>query len=294
MLRLTAILLMFFSFLTFNSSVLGNPEESQTAGSLIETSGKRTTEKIKAEEVAKIIKEAASAYSEVNRIIFLISHNKTEEGEKLLKQLIDRLEKLTKKHKDVKELPINVFITEIDGITDIDQAEELVKELKKAINNNDFITARYILDTLRNEIIVETVNLPLDLFTETVKLAYRFLKEGKIDSAVSQLKIATDTVDIEKTIIPKPLSIALLLIEDASKIFKKDPDIALKLLKEAKRQIKLAKVLGYVTSDREIKPLITQIEKLEKSVSEKKGTQENFKSLFKSVEEFKTKSEQTQ
>ncbi|WP_029522345.1 YfdX family protein [Persephonella sp. KM09-Lau-8] len=269
-------------------------QKQETASSLIESSGKRSTQKVREQELQKIIKEAASIYAEGNRILFLLTHNKIEEAKKALKALKERVDKLEKQYQGkMVRLPIDVIVNEVVGITDIEQAKKLAEEVKKAVKNNDFIKARILLNALRSEIVIETVYLPIGLYKQAIDLAYKFLEEGKVKNAISQLQVAMNTIEIDTTIIPEPIAIASLLVEDASKRFKDNPEQALKLLEEAKRQIKLAKVLGYIRNDKDIEPLIKQIEKLEKEVKAKTGTKEKFKSLFESIEKFKESSTQT-
>ncbi|WP_457624902.1 YfdX family protein [Persephonella sp.] len=268
--------------------------KEQTAKSLIESSGKRTTEKVQAQELSKVIKEAVEVYAKGNQILFLLNHNKIKEAKKLLDELVKELDQLSAKYKKLNKLPIDAIITEISGITDLKEAEKLAEEAKKAVEENDFVKARFILNSLRDEIQIETFYLPLSLYTEAVKLAQKLLKEGKVKDAAAQLQVAVGLIEVETSVIPKPLAIASLLVEDASKEFKKNPDKALKLLEEAKRQIKLARVLGYVRTEKEISPLIDQIEKLEKEIRQKTGKKEQFRKVFESIEKAKEKATQTQ
>ncbi|WP_456384584.1 YfdX family protein [Persephonella sp.] len=269
-------------------------KKEQTAQSLIESSGKRSTAKVKEKELSRVIQEAVEVYGKGGKVLFLLSHNRIDEAKKALAELKSQLEKLEKQYKGkIDRLPIDVVITELSGVTDLKEAEKLARKAKEAVEKNDFVTARFILNSLRDEIVIETVYLPLGLFKEAVELADKLLKEGKVKDATAQLQVAMGLIEIETTIIPKPLAIAELLVDDASKVYREKPQMALKLLEEAKRQVKLAKVLGYVRTEEEIKPLIAQIEKLEKEVSQKTGTKEKFRKVFKSLEEAKEKATQT-
>ncbi|WP_297457118.1 YfdX family protein [Persephonella sp.] len=269
-------------------------QKQETASSLIKSSGKRSTQKVREQELQKIIKEAASIYAEGNRVLFLLTHNKVDEAKKALKALKERVDKLEKQyHGKMDRLPIDAVVNEVVGITDIKQAQKLAQQVKEAVKNNDFVQARILLNALRDEIVIETAYLPIGLYKQAIDLAYKFLEEGKVKNAISQLQVAMNTIEIDTTIIPEPIAIASLLVEDASKRFKDKPEQALKLLEEAKRQIKLAKVLGYVRNDKDIKPLIDQIEKLEKEIKAKTGTKEKFKSLFENIEKLKKSSTQT-
>ena len=268
-------------------------QQEQTAKQLIESSGKRSTEKVKLEELKKIIQEAVEVYQKGNEVLFLLAHNKIDEAKKALKELKEKIANIEKNYK-LQRLPIDAVITEISGVTDIKKAEKLAQEVREAVKENDFVKARFLLNALRDEIVVETAYLPIKLYKEAVELAEKFLNEGKVKNAISQMQVALSTVEIETTIIPKPIAIASLLVDDASKVYQKDPKKAITLLEEAKREIKLAKVLGYIKTEEEVKPLIEQIEKLEKAIKEKSATsEEKFKQLKKSLKETKEKATQT-
>ena len=284
-------------FLLVTGLVYGKDDtkgKEKTAKSLIETSGERSAQRIKERELSKIVHKAVEVYAKGNRAVLLLTHNDIKGAKKLLEDLLKDLKQLQEEYRGkIDRLPIDVVITEISGITDLKRAEELAKKAKKAVEENDFITARFILDSLRDEIQIETAYLPLELFRDAVELANKLLNEGKIKDAIAQLQVALGFVEIETTIIPKPLAVASILVEDAEKVFKKDPKKALELLKEAKRQLKLAELLGYVKTEKDVKPLISQIEKLERSITEKTGSKEKFRSLFESIEKIKEKSTQT-
>ncbi len=268
-------------------------QKEETAEEVIKHAGKSSAQQIREAELEKIIKEAVDVVARGNKVLFLLNHGKTEEAKKELETLKAKINQLEKNYK-LERLPVDAVVTEITGITDIEKAKKLVEQAKEAVNKNDLVTARIILNTLRDEIVIDTAYLPVKLYKESIELADRFLQEGKVKSAINQLQVALGLIEIDTTIIPRSIAIASFLIDQASKSYQKDPEKALKLLEEAKREIKLAKVLGYVKTDKEIKPLIDQIEKLEKAIKEKSSSsKEKFKKLFKSIEEMKQKSTKT-
>ncbi len=268
-------------------------QTKQTAQEIIQHAGEKSTEKVRKTEIDKIIKEAVDAVARGNKVLYLLNHGKTEEAKQEIKLLKEKISSIEKKYK-LEKLPIDAVVSEITGITDIKEAEKLVKQAKEAVKNNDLITARTILNTLRDEIVIETVYLPIKLYKEAVELTEKLLQEGKIKSAANQLQVALGLIEIETTIIPRSIAVASLLVEEASKIYRKEPDKALKLLNEAKKQIKLARVLGYIKTEDDINPLIKQIETLEQSVREKSGkSEQRFKKLFKSIEEMRERSTTT-
>lgn len=268
--------------LVSSNVVVANPVEkgvSSKSSQLINSAGSRSTSQIREHELQKLFKEATDIVNGTREVLVLLNHHHIKTAKKHLKELKVKLEKLEKKY-SIKKFPVDVTVSEIVGDLDLKTAEKLAKEVREAVNRNDFIKARFLLNALRDEVVIETTYLPIDLYKQAIDLAYKFLEQNKIDNAISQLEIALGTLEIKTVIIPRPLAIASILVEDASKIYKKDFKTALKLLEEARLKIKLAKVLGYVKTDREIKPLLDQIDKLEKSIREK---QKNSKDLFRSL-----------
>ena len=264
------------------TTVIAKPIEqgsSSKSNQLIGSAGERSTSQIRAQEIQKLFKEAVDVVNETREVLVLLNHHHIKTAKKRLKDLKQKLDKLEKKY-SIKKFPVDVIVSEIVGDLDLKTAERMAKEVKRAVNLNDFVRARFLLNALRDEVVIETTYLPIDLYKQAVDLAYKFLEENKIDNAISQLEIALGTLEIKTVIIPRPLAIASILVEDASKIYKKDYKTALKLLEEARRKIKLAKVLGYVRTDREIKPLLEEIDKLEDAVRKK---QKNSKDLFRKL-----------
>jgi len=280
----------------FNTAIAGSNIENKgltKSQQLIKSSGSRATQNIRNEEIQKVVKEAVEVVNRTNKVLFLLAHNKVQEAKKELKTLKEKMDKLDKKYKGkLKRLPVEVVVTEIRGIEDLKVASKLAKQAKKAVNDNDFVTGRFLLDILRNEIRIDTAYLPIALYKEAIDLAYKFLEKGNIRSAMEQLGVAIGTIEVETTIIPRPLAIASLLVEDASKIYSKNPKTALELLDEAKKQVKLARVLGYIKTEKEIEPLIKQIDELKTAIVKKlKSSNEKFGKLIKSLN--KTKKQET-
>ncbi len=257
----------------------------KSAQQIIEESSKKSVEKAK-ENVERVIKKAVDVVAKTQQVLILLAHNKDKEALKLLEEVKKEMAELDKEYRGkLTRLPVDVTITDISGVNDIEKAKEIAKQVREAINKNDFVTARALLEVLKDEIDIQTAYLPIALYKQSVDLAYRLLKEGKKEAAVSALQVALGTIEVETTIIPKPIAEAQILIQEAKKAYQVDKDKALKLLKQAKYDIQLAKVLGYVPSDKEIKPLIDEIEKLEKAIKENsKSTEAKFKHLFESID----------
>ncbi len=240
-----------------NSSVI--------AQSLIRSSGKRSLEQVKKKEANVLVQEAVTIYNQAQNVILMLTHKQIDLAKNTLARIDKELNELNMELGN-KEVPIGVTVYEINGITDVKLAKKIIRKAKAAITNNDLVLARQLLEQLRDEIVIDTKYLPLNIFQQAVKLAQEFIKKGDISRAIDSLNIAIYSIDLQTTIIPKPLAEAAILVNDASTLYKSNRKAALKLLNAAEKKIALAKALGYVPKGTSIKYLISQIEELKSSI----------------------------
>ena len=276
--------------LVANISFAKENSSNQTTQQLMESAGKRSVELVRAGEIEKVIQKALRVFQKSQELLFQLTHNQIDKAKENIKEIQKLLEELQKKYKGkLDRLPIQVVIIEVAGIDDIKLAEKLVKEVKKLLEENDIPAARDILNALRNEIVIETHYLPLEIYKDTIDLVAKFIEKNNIQKAVETLNIALGTIEIEQTIIPKPIAEAVLLVQDAKARFKTDKKSAIKLLEEAKRKIKLAKVLGYIKTEKEIEPILKEIESLEKEIEKETAEKVLFESLEKKIKKAQEK-----
>jgi len=187
-------------------------------------------------------------------------------------------------------IPIDssVEVVEFPGsVKDIEIALITVKALLK---ENKIQEARRVLNKLRSEIVLKTINLPLASYPAALKLAAKFLHENRVDEANNVLNQALLTFVEADIITPIPLLKAQFLVEEAKKIAKKDKKKALEYLKDAKYSLKKAEALGYKSeSDTTYKTLEEAIEKIEKEVKGKNEAEKLFEDLIEKLKEFKEK-----
>ena len=155
---------------------------------------------------------------------------------------------------------------------------------------NKLPKAREVLNTLRDEIAIKTINLPLATYPAALKLAIKYINENKSEEAKEILSMALSTLVEIKTIIPIPLVKAQNLITESSKIVTTDPQEAIKYLDESKIQLHLSRVLGYTsTSSTTYKMLKNKIDNLENEIKAKHQTNNLFERLIDKIKEFKNK-----
>ncbi len=267
--------------------------QKKTAEEIINEAPGKAFERLKANRLQEVIKEATNIVSETNKVIELLQERKIEKASVLLERINSKLDKLIKEHGLVK-IPVNVTFQVYTFAADLSMAKRLAEVVKKAVNGNDFVKARTILNFLRDEIDIITTYMPLDLYSESLKLATELLKQNKIESVILALESALKTLEIETVIVPRPLLEAQVLLQDAKKIYNTQPKKALEILKRIEQDIKRAQVLGYVPDKKEIKPLLEQIAELKRAVEESLPTAENqFKETSKALNELVNKSIKT-
>ncbi len=243
-------------------------------------------------EEEKILREAAEVYVALGEVVKLISNGKFEDALRGLESIQNKLEKLYREE-GVKYVPVRSLVYEFIGVDTLDDAVKLVEDARKALEENDLIRARDILNVLRNEIIIDTYVLPIGIFKEAVELASEFARLNDWVKALNSINMALESIKVTQTIIPRPLLEAYYLVDEASRIYEENPDDAIEILAYARSRIELAKTLGYVRDEKAIEPILERIEKLEKDVKGKKAKKKTFEDIQKDIEEVKEKETRT-
>ena len=244
----------------------------------------------KAEQGTQLVKEAINAIRNTQDALIYLNGKDKKNAINSLKKAIDDLTVVlnTQNHPYLLPVDINFEAYQFNG--NIKTISSLVKKAKVFVMKNKLPAAREVLNTLRDEIVIKTINLPLVTYPADLKLSIKYINKNKIQEAKEVLSMALSTLVEIKTIIPIPLVKAQNLIIQASKIVKKDPKEAIKYLDEAKRQLKLGKVLGYTsTSSTTYKILKEKINHLEKKIKSKHNTYNLFEELIQKIKDFEHK-----
>ena len=249
---------------------------------------------IKAEKKAQndnqLVKEAINAIRYTQDALIYLNGNKTDKAKESIKKAIAELSDVLNRPNAPYLLPVDINIEAYQFAGDLITIKKAVAQAKILIADNKIPEAREILNTLRDEIVVKTINLPLATYPAALNLALKYINEGKIKEAKEVLAMALSTLVEVDTIIPIPLVKATQLVIEASKIVKKDPKEAIKYLEEAKHQLILAEALGYTSrSDTTYKVLKESIEHIEKEIKAKHKTEGLFERLIQKLKEFKDK-----
>jgi len=249
---------------------------------------------IKAEKKAQkenpIISEAINAIRNTQDALIYLNAKQISKAKKAIELAIANLSDVLNRPNPPYLLPVNVNIMAYQFKGNLQTIKKDVEEAKTLVIENKLPQAREILNTLRDEIDIKTVNLPLATYPAALNLALRYINAGKIKEAKDVLVMALSTLVEVKTIIPIPLVKAQQLVIAASKMVKKNKKEAIRFLEEAKHQLILANALGYSsTSATTYKMLENQIRHLEKEIRANHKTEGLFERLIDSLKLFKAK-----
>jgi tetratricopeptide (TPR) repeat protein len=255
----------FVGSVSFATGVGAQPLQSQQMANQQQNTLSEAVGQLKQSELSKIVQEAAEVFQETNKALLLLQKGQSKEALVILNRVASKLDKLVNEYGLVK-LPIDVRFVEFNGITDLKLAWKYNKQVKKLVSENDFVDARPLLALLRDEIDVITTYMSLGLYRDAIKLAIKFLEEGKADSALLAVQSALGTLEIETVVIPKPVLEAQMLLEKVEKIYKVNPEGAKSLIEKIKKDLELTVALGYARSIDDLKPLIDKLNELERAI----------------------------
>jgi tetratricopeptide (TPR) repeat protein len=244
----------------------------------------------KEQKEVKIVKEAVQAVALTQKVLVELDKGDKEKAIKDLEDAIGKLEVVLSAPNAPALIPIDSSIEIVDFPGSVQDIKTALITAKALLKENKIQEARRILDTLRSEIVLKVINLPLASYPAALKLAAKFLHEDRVDEAKNVLSAALATFVEVDVITPIPLVQAIHLVEAAKAVAKKDKKKALEFLAEAKLALKKAEALGYVSdSDTTYEQLEEMIEEVEKEVKGKNKAEKLFEELINKLKEFKEK-----
>jgi len=275
------------ALMLLSSNVIAS-EASKAASSEAVSKAKIEAQKRKGD--VKIIQEAVEAVALTHKVLLAIEEGKKDKAIKEIEKAIGKLEVVISAPNAPALIPIDSSVEAIEFPGSIKDIEIALISVKALLKNNKIQEARRLLNTLRSEISIKVINLPLASYPAALKLAAKFLHEDRLDEAKNVLNQALLTFVETEIITPIPLLKAEFLISEAKTLAKKDNKKALEYLKEAKFNLKKAETLGYTSeSDTTYKNLEESIEEIEKEVRGKSEARKLFEELLEKLKEFKEK-----
>jgi len=270
-----------------------SPETLNQPNTRLQQEIEKEKQKATAEAENSLDQEAIAAIEETRKAITDIEQGKTQEAIQALERATGKLDILLARYPELALVPVVTQVATIDmAPLDLDSIERIRNQIKSAINAEDFPAARELLNNLMSEIRTTTINLPLATYPDAMKEAARLLNEGLTNQAKTVLQLALSTLVVTEQSRPIPLIDANTKLIGAAAVAEIDRDDTLRLLEDARTQLKLAKELGYARRDREyaeldqaIKDIEQQVKASEKTAAAFAKLQEKSSSFFNRVSE---------
>ncbi|WP_457677653.1 YfdX family protein [Thermovibrio sp.] len=231
----------------------------------------KKVEQLKSQRSSLSFQTALRALSYTDRVIALLHEGKKEEALKLLKEAETSINAFLKEHPTLQLLPVEQQIVVMEFPGTVKDAEVAIKRAKEFLNEGRVQDARLVLSGLADEIDVITTYLPVAMYSQVIKLAESYLKEGKVDEALRTLALVRGSLIVQEVPIPIPFLKAQQFVSQAISLAKKDKKAAVKLLEEARKELEIAKVLGYAYDYKAVYArLENEIKEAEKLIKEGK------------------------
>ncbi|WP_456397997.1 YfdX family protein [Desulfurobacterium sp.] len=233
---------------------------------------------------------ALTAMRKVDEAIILLKEGKTEQAKKVLTEAEKYVEKYMKENRGMGFVPLNQQIAVVEFRGDIKTVEKIVKKAEELLKEGRVQDAKALLNTLSDEIDVINVYLPLAMYKKVVKDAIKEIDKGKKEEAIKMLMAIRDSIAIQKIVIPIPMVKAQALIEKAKIMSKKERKVAVAYLKEAQKELRLAKALGYAYDfEKTYREMDRELKQLEMAIEGKKETGSLFNSILEKLKLLKEK-----
>ena len=267
------------------------PEKSNIKEQDLQNSINDTMSKDFKVKIDEDTQKALDILKQTQEVIDEISKDKKDDAKSKLAKLIGELEILITKNPKVSLIPVSVNYEIRDAVVDIETAEKLIADAKKAFEDGYYQAAKKVLNTLSSEYVIKISFLPLATYPDAMKIAAKLLEEDKKDEALAVLMNALYILAIQEIAIPLPVLRAEEYIKAAAIAVKEKKEeyiaTAVVLLENAEYQLQLAEVMGYGKKDKEYKELATAIAELKNAIKEKLETESLFDKLSEKIKNFK-------
>ncbi len=236
--------------------------------------------------------EALKAIAYTDKAIELLGQKKKKEAVKVLEKATKAIDSFLKKHENLSMLPVDQQIVVITFNGDLKTAKSTIKKVKEMLEKGRVQDAKYLLSTLTDEIDVVNTFLPIEMYRHVLKLAIKDINENKINSALDVLSLVRGGLVVQKIVIPTPFLRAEAYIEQAQKVASSDEKKALGFVEKARKQLKLAQVLGYAYDfQSDYSDIEKQLSSVEKALKRGGKTESIFKELKKKIKKLGSEAE---
>lgn len=212
----------------------------------------KTLKKSPSDYLKKENKEVIAAFKKVFDARQMISQGKEREAIDALKEASKNFTKILAADPNLKMAPIASDMQLTQTFEPIDEIKAKVHMAQNLLDQGKVQDARAILLPLSDEMVTQTAYLPMEAYSETIKLATKKLLNADKPGAIEILDAGFGTVVEEQAIVPLSLLRAEAMITAASKLEKANKKDVLELLNSANEQLQLATILGYTNESSDL------------------------------------------
>lgn len=238
----------------------------------------------------KLLAEAALAIDDTKKALAFLDKKNSKEALAALERVTGKLELIISREPGLALAPIDMNVAVQDLLADPDTVKVILKEARDLLGDGEVQKARPLLANLSSEMVFSTINIPLATYPQAIKAVARLIDENKLNEAKTALEAALSTLVVTDVIIPLPVLRAELLLKEAEKLAEKsnrsekENESLSNQLSEARKQVRLAEVLGY-GKKKTYKPIYEQIDQIEKKSRGGKSGRGWFDNIKKKVSE---------
>ncbi len=233
-------------------------------------------------------KDAIEASKETMAALKAAEGGKTDDAIAAIERATGKINILIARNPANALIPIDVQVEVVDAAPlEAKAIKTLAAATEDAVKSKDYPAARTLLQGLRSEIRVRTVDLPLASYPTAMQEAARLLDQKKDAEAAAVLHTALNTLVVVDHVTPLPLVLAQAIIGQAQVAREKsDRQRALALLAQARFELDRARDLGYAGMDPEYNSLADAVSDLEKQVEGNENTESAFAKLKEKISSF--------
>ncbi len=236
------------------------------AGNATTTEAIRTETSRQNELLKKINSDVAEGIKHVIRAIKLLDMNKDKEAISALQAATGKFDVALAADPKLALIPVDAYVTVYNLAAGTEMIRHRLDRVEELLEDGKVQEARELLSGLRDEMLINTVFLPMATYPDSVKLATRYLISNKRNEAITTLNTALTSTVSETAVVPLGLIRAQSLIDQASEQVG-DKQAALDFVAAAREQLKIAELLGYTDDESALyQDLHKQIDALEKEI----------------------------
>lgn len=248
------------------------PQTQSKATESVQPQVDKKAAKKAAEKRKKITAEAVAAIDETMKALKLLDEKKTEEALAALERATGKLDLILARDPSLDLAPVDVEVVTYDLLADLDTIKAVIKQAKDYLEDGEIQKARPLVANLASEIVFRTTSIPLATYPDAIKAVAPLIDEGKLDEAKAALQAALNTLVTTDDVIPLPALRATHLLKNAEALAEnekrtdKDNETLSKQLEEARKQLKMAELLGY-GDKKSFKSMYEQLDQIEKKTA---------------------------